>query len=69
MQKFSATIDFGLLSRLTPLLLCGRCLRKGTKTPVPQVVSHRHRLRTLCPDCRAAVGPKPRRMPAPILLF
>ena len=49
-----ARIDFGLLSRLTDLLLCSRCLRQGRQTPVPQVVSHRHRPRSLCSACRDA---------------
>lgn len=69
MDRNRTTIDYGLLSRLTHLLLCGRCLRRGHKTPVTQVVSHRHRPRTLCVACRAEVGPKPRRMPEPLLIF
>jgi superfamily II helicase len=69
MDRSSVAVDFGLLSRLSHLLLCPRCLRQGVKTPVTQVISHRHRLRTLCRDCRAAVGPKPRRLPAPVLIF
>ena len=48
----SAKIDFGLLSRLTDLLLCSRCLRQGRRTPVPQVLSRRHRPRSLCSACR-----------------
>ena len=69
MDRSRANIDFGLLNRLSHLLLCGRCLRKGLKTPVTQVISHRHRPRTLCPACRREVGPRPRRMPAPLLIF
>ena len=52
MSGTSASIDFGLLSRLTHLLLCTRCLRQGRRTPVPQVLSRRHRPRTLCSACR-----------------
>lgn len=48
----SAKIDLGLLSRLTDLLLCSRCLRQGRRTPVPQVLSRRHRPRSLCSACR-----------------
>jgi hypothetical protein len=54
MAGISAAIDLGLLSRLTDLLLCSRCLRLGRRTPVPQVVSRRHRPRTLCPACHQA---------------
>ena len=67
--SFAANVDLGLLERLTHLVICARCLRKGLKTPVTQVISHRHRLRTLCPACRAEAGPKRRRMPAPLLIF
>jgi hypothetical protein len=69
MDRSRANVDFGLLDRLSQLLLCGRCLRKGLKTPVTQVISHRHRPRTLCRDCRREVGPGLRRMPAPIAIF
>ena len=62
-------IDFGLMERFTDRLLCGRCFRRGRRTPVPQIVSHRHRLRTLCPECSAEARPRARRLPAPILIF
>jgi hypothetical protein len=50
----SASIDFRLLSLLTDLLLCSRCLRLGRRTPIPQVVSRRHRPRSLCDQCKRA---------------
>ncbi len=64
--RAKATVSFGLIERLTGLLLCVRCLGRGVKTPVSQVVSHRHQPRALCPDCRSAVHPA-RRMPAPVV--
>jgi hypothetical protein len=64
-----ANVDLGLLERLTHLVLCARCLRNGARKPVTQVISHRHRLRTLCPACRAEVGPGLRRLPAPVAIF
>jgi hypothetical protein len=53
----SAVVDHGLLRRLSDLLLCSRCLRRGLKTRVRQVISPRHKPRSLCPACRASLGP------------
>jgi hypothetical protein len=53
----TASIELGLLSRLTDLILCSGCLRRGRATPVVQVVSRRHRPRALCPECRRAIDP------------
>jgi len=50
----SAEIDRRFLTFVTDLLLCSRCLRHGVRTPVPQPISHRHRLLSLCRDCRSA---------------
>ena len=47
----SATVDFRLLGLLSDLVICSRCLRAGRVTPVPQVVSPRHKLRSLCSGC------------------
>jgi hypothetical protein len=62
-------IEFGLLERLSQLLLCGRCLRHGRKTPVRQVISHRHRPRSLCTACSAEAARRARRLPAPLLIY
>lgn len=45
-------VDYRLLNRLSNLVICCRCLRQGKVTPVPQVISDRHRLTNECPDCR-----------------
>jgi hypothetical protein len=56
-MRASADVDSRFLKFLTELILCSRCLRAGTRTPVPtpvpQVLSHRHRPLTLCRACRA----------------
>ncbi len=44
-------IDYRLLNRLSDLVICSRCFRLGTVTPVPQVISSRHALKNVCPDC------------------
>jgi len=45
-------IDYRLLNRLSNLVICSCCLRRGIVTPVPQVISHRHSLNNECPNCR-----------------
>jgi hypothetical protein len=45
-------IDYRLLNRLSNLVICSRCLRRGKITPVPQVISGRHSLTNECPSCR-----------------
>jgi len=45
-------IDYRLLNRLSNLVICSCCLRRGKITPVPQVISDRHALANECPDCR-----------------
>ena len=45
-------VDYRLLNRLSNLVICSRCLRRGKITPVPQVISDRHALTNECPDCR-----------------
>jgi hypothetical protein len=45
-------VDYRLLNRLSNLVICSCCLRRGKVTPVPQVISDRHRLTNECPKCR-----------------
>lgn len=45
-------VDYRLLNRLSNLVICSSCLRRGKVTPVPQVISDRHSLTNVCPDCR-----------------
>lgn len=45
-------VDYRLLNRLSNLVICCRCLRRGKVTPVPQVISERHTLTNECTDCR-----------------
>jgi hypothetical protein len=52
-MRTTADIDRRFLAFRTDLILCSRCLRAGARTPIPQVISHRHRPVTLCRDCRA----------------
>jgi hypothetical protein len=50
----ATNVDRAFLSFVSDLLLCSRCLRAGVRTPVRQVISHRHRPQSLCRDCRGA---------------
>lgn len=59
-QSGGDNIHLGLLARFTGLILCSACLRLGVRTPVPQVISHRHRPRSLCPACRERRDTRPR---------
>lgn len=45
-------VDYRLLNRLSSLVICSCCLRRGKVTPVPQVISDRHSLTNECPSCR-----------------
>lgn len=45
-------VDYRLLGMMSKLVICSSCLRQGRVTPVPQIVSHRHTLRTLCGGCQ-----------------
>lgn len=45
-------VDYRLLNRLSNLVICSCCLRRGKVTPVPQVISDRRRLTNECPSCR-----------------
>ena len=45
-------IDYRLLNRLSDLVICSCCLQRGNITPVPQVISDRHKLTNECSNCR-----------------
>ena len=45
-------VDYRLLNRLSDIVICSGCLRRGKVTPVPQVISDRRSLTNQCPDCR-----------------
>jgi hypothetical protein len=47
-------VDYRLLNRLSDLVICSRCFRLGTVTPVPQVISSRHALKNICQACSTA---------------
>ena len=44
-------VDYRLLGLMSNLVICSACLRDGRVTPVPQLLSHRHRPRSLCRGC------------------
>ena len=46
-------VSYRLLDRLSNLVICSRCLRRGRVTPVPQIISGRHSLTNECADCRS----------------
>lgn len=46
-------VSYRLLNKLSNLVICSRCLRNGSVTPVPQVISGRHSLTNECAECRA----------------
>ena len=52
-------VDCSLLRRWSNLLLCSGCLKKGIRKPLAQVISARHRMRTLCPGCLGKVANDP----------
>lgn len=45
-------VDYRLLNRLSNLVICSCCLRRGKVTPVPQIITDRHSLTNMCPACR-----------------
>jgi len=51
MNEVAPNIDFGLLNRMTDLVVCSRCFQAGRRNPVVQVISARHRPRSLCRHC------------------
>jgi len=46
-------VSYRLLDRLSNLVICSRCLRRGRVTPVPQIISGRHSLTNECAECRS----------------
>lgn len=50
-------VDYRLLNRLSNLVICSQCLRKGKVIPVPQVISRDRKLTNLCGDCRSERQP------------
>ena len=45
-------VSYRLLNRLSKLIICSPCLRRGKVTAVPQIISDRHALTNECSDCR-----------------
>ena len=56
MHGMPAAADARFLTYISELMLCSRCLRKGRRTPIRQVISHRHRPLSLCRGCREQSG-------------
>jgi hypothetical protein len=52
MDRTADNVDYGLLNRLSDQLVCSRCLRRGIRTRVVQIISARHSPRSLCNNCR-----------------
>lgn len=46
-------VSYQLLGMLSNLVICSCCLRDGTVTPVPQIISERHSLTNQCAECRS----------------
>jgi len=46
-------VSYRLLEKVSDLVVCSRCLQNGVVTPVPQIISRRHKLNNVCSDCRA----------------
>ncbi len=57
MQLLDPKVDYRLLDALSDLVLCSRCFQQGKATPVPQLISSRHRIRNLCPSCKQEALP------------
>lgn len=53
MQDLGVRVDYSLLRWRSDQLLCSRCLRAGIRKRIVQLLSPRHRPRSLCTDCRA----------------
>ena len=47
----NAKVDYRLLGLMSDLVICSRCLQAGRVTPVPQILSNRHKPRSICNDC------------------
>jgi hypothetical protein len=46
-------VSYRLLNKLSNLVICSSCLRNGSVTPVPQLITGRHKLTNECAECRA----------------
>lgn len=44
-------VDYRLLGLMSNLVICSSCLRNGRITPIPQIVSPRHKPRSQCSGC------------------
>ena len=58
MARTEDIVDYRLLNSLSHMVLCSHCFKRGEVTPVPQVISVRHRIRNLCSDCSEKAMPK-----------
>lgn len=47
----ASNVDYRLLGLLSDMVICSSCLRAGRVTPVPQIMSERHKPRSLCNAC------------------
>jgi len=45
-------VDYRLMNRISSLVICSQCLRKGKVTPIPQIISDLRPPTNLCPTCR-----------------
>jgi len=52
MKANQSKVEYRLLQQRSSLLVCAACFRHGKITPIPQVLSARHRVKNLCPDCQ-----------------
>lgn len=72
MQRMATTahdnVDYRLMDRISNLVICSHCLRKGKVTPVPQIISALKPPTNLCPSCRDARLPASARRPRGKLL-
>lgn len=50
-SRTRTNVDYRLLNRLSNMVICSRCFQDGEMTPVPQIISKRHRLKNLCSEC------------------
>ena len=44
-------VDYRLLGLMSRLVICSSCLRNGRITPIPQILSPRHKPRSQCAAC------------------
>ena len=51
LERTDPKVSYRLLDLWSDLLLCSHCLKGGVHRPVEQVISRRHRPRSLCSAC------------------